>query len=155
MSYRILLVEDDPDSRALVGDILRDADLEVDLAEDLAGAVERQDLIGFDAVIADYELPDGTGLDLCRHIQEVDRELPVLLLTSHAKLAVAVEALRAGAYDFLTKPIEEPAVLLRAVSRACQDRELRHELRRIQDHEDETLDAWACSAGWPRSTPTS
>jgi DNA-binding NtrC family response regulator len=63
-----------------------------------------------DAVIVDYALPDGTALDLLAHIRQTDPEVPVIILTAHGSIELAVEAIQRGAANFLTKPIELSAL---------------------------------------------
>ena len=65
-----------------------------------------------DVVIADYLLPDGTALDLLPRLKEIDAAIPLLILTAHGSIDLAVRAIKEGAEQFLTKPLELPALLV-------------------------------------------
>jgi len=80
-----------------------------------------------DCIVTDVRMPGSTGIDLLRHYHAVEPELPVVLLTGHGDVALAVDAMRAGAHDFLEKPYDADhlvAVLDRAVERRRLGREL-------------------------------
>jgi two-component system response regulator HydG len=114
----VLLVEDDPVSLAALADLVRAEGFETVLAENLADARtllgERQP----DAVLADYNLPDGEGIDLAAACLE--RGIDFILVTGEATLETAIEALRAGASDFLTKPVDVARlkILLASIARS-------------------------------------
>src|SRR4029453_9449408 len=65
-----------------------------------------------DAAVVDFSLPDGDGLDVLRTLKAQDASLPVLLLTGHGTIDLAVKAIKEGAEQFLTKPVELPALLV-------------------------------------------
>ncbi len=104
-SHRALIVDDEPDIRELLELTLGRMDLDTRSAPDLATA--RQLLAGekFDLCLTDMRLPDGDGLDLVRHIQEHFPRLPVAVITAFGSMDTAVEALKAGAFDFISKPV--------------------------------------------------
>ena len=79
---RILIVEDQPDTRQMVEDALRDAAFTVDSAADVDSALTCLGVSEYDAVILDWMLPDGSGLDLCRRMRQEGQEVPVLFLTA-------------------------------------------------------------------------
>ena len=85
----------------------------------------------FDVIVTDLNMRDVGGLDLCAHVQANRPDLPVLVLTAFGSLDTAVGAIRAGAYDFLTKPVELDALAL-AIERAARHRELQEEVRRLR-----------------------
>jgi DNA-binding NtrC family response regulator len=110
--FKILIVDDEPGIRFGVRDFLESEGLEVDEAETVAGA-ERAVREGHpDAVVLDHMLPDGTALDLLPRIREFDASLPVVVLTGHATIDLAVRAVKEGADQFLAKPVELPALLV-------------------------------------------
>jgi two-component system response regulator HydG len=86
----------------------------------------------FDVVITDIQLGDSNGLDLCRHIGENRPNTPVIVITAFGDMKSAVAALRAGAYDFRTKPVDMTA-LAHGVDRAVQHRHLREEVVRLKE----------------------
>ena len=103
---RILVIDDEPDLRTLYELTLLREGYRVDAAGDLAQA--RQQLLDhqFDAVITDMRLPDGLGLELLRELVSQQRGERCVVITAHGSAENAVEALKAGAFDYLTKPVD-------------------------------------------------
>ena len=103
---RILVIDDEPDLRTLYELTLLREGYRVDAAGDLAQA--RQQLLDhqFDAVITDMRLPDGLGLELLRELVIQQRPERCVVITAHGSAENAVEALKAGAFDYLTKPVD-------------------------------------------------
>ncbi len=103
---RLLVVDDEPDLRTLYEMTL----LREGFALDSAGTVEDAlELLGsrrYDAVITDMRLPDGSGLDILRWLEQQGRSERALVITAYGSAENAVEALKAGAYDYLTKPVD-------------------------------------------------
>lgn len=104
-ALRVRLIDDDDDLREALSQTLTLAGIAVETF-----ACARAALPGLDAgfagiVLSDVRMPGMDGLQLFRHLQTVDPDLPVILLTGHGDVAMAVEALQQGAYDFLTKPV--------------------------------------------------
>ena len=124
----VLVVEDDPALQRLLSQALPDAT--VRLASDLEGAKAALQPVP-DAVLTDVHLGADSGLDLLRHIRTEHPSLPVLVMTAFGDVSVAVEALRGGAYDFLTKPLDL-AVLRAALGRALETRRLRREVSALR-----------------------
>jgi len=101
---KILIVDDEPGIRFGVRDFLESEGLEVEEAETIASA-ERAVREGHpDAVVLDHMLPDGTALDFLPRLREIDPTLPVVVLTGHATIDLAVRAVKEGADQFLAKP---------------------------------------------------
>ncbi len=109
---RILLVEDDPIVRAAVGGFLRVHEYEVDVTDTLRAAEEAVRHQAPDAVLLDQLLPDGQGVELLRRIKAASPGLPVIMLTAHGSIELAVRAIKEGAEQFLTKPVDMAAVLV-------------------------------------------
>ena len=107
---RILIVEDEPAVRFGIRDFLEFQGYEVDEAETCQDARHLFGNSRPDVVIADYMLPDGTALDLLPRLKEIDSEIPLLVLTGHGSIDLAVKAIKEGAEQFLTKPIEMSAL---------------------------------------------
>lgn len=120
-STRILLVDDDRTIRSPVRQLFESQGFTVREAEDVASARLAFDSFRPDAVLLDYELPDGTALDLIPIYRRLEPEVPILVLTGHNEIVLAVSAIKAGADQFLTKPIELPT-LLEVVTRTLEDR---------------------------------
>ncbi|MCI8210311.1 C4-dicarboxylate ABC transporter [Pseudomonas sp. S25] len=86
-------------------------------------------------ILTDVRMPGMNGMELLNRLQAIDADLPVILLTGHGDVPMAVDAMREGAYDFLEKPFS-PEVLLRNLRRALEKRELILENRRLHDQAD-------------------
>ncbi len=129
---RILLVDDDRELCETLSVGLRKRGYEVawcTSAQEALAALER-DLP--DAVVTDLAMGGTSGIDLCGHIVERWPDVPALVLTAFGSLETAVQAIRAGAYDFISKPVELD-VLAIAVDRATRHRQLREEVKRLRD----------------------
>ena len=103
---RALVVDDEPDIRELLAITLERMGIEALAAEDLARARARLAEGAFDLCLTDMRLPDGNGIDLVRHMQRVCPATPVAVITAHGNVESAVEALKAGAFDFVSKPVD-------------------------------------------------
>ena len=91
------------------------------------GAAERADVL-----LVDVRLPDGSGIDLLRQLRERDLTAPAIMISGHATIADAVEATRAGAFDFLEKPLSRDKVLL-SIKNALEQSSLRRENERLRE----------------------
>ncbi len=107
---RILVVDDEPGIRFGIRDFLENQGYEIEEAESCRDAQLLFRTSRPDIVIADYMLPDGTALDLLPRLKEIDSEIPLLVLTAHGSINLAVRAIKEGAEQFLTKPIEMPTL---------------------------------------------
>ncbi|MGH8708289.1 MAG: sigma-54-dependent transcriptional regulator [Burkholderiales bacterium] len=104
-SRQVLVVDDEPDIRELLELTLVKMGLAVAAVGTLAEAHERLREARFDLCLTDMRLPDGEGLDLVRHISGLDNDLPVAVITAHGSAENAVAALKAGAFDYVSKPV--------------------------------------------------
>ena len=109
---RILVVDDEPGLRFGIRDFLELHGYQMDEAESCREAQQLFRTSRPDIVIADYMLPDGTALDLLPRLREIDSDIPLLILTAHGSIDLAVRAIKEGAEQFLTKPLELPALLV-------------------------------------------
>lgn len=103
---RILVIDDEPDLRTLYELTLLREGYRVEAAGDLLQAREQLKAHHFDAVITDMRLPDGLGLELLRDMVDQQRPERCVVITAHGSAENAVEALKAGAFDYLTKPVD-------------------------------------------------
>jgi two-component system, NtrC family, response regulator AtoC len=128
---RLLIVDDD----AAACDALREAlcdDFVVRTAKSGPAALEELENWDADVVITDLSMDDMDGIDLCVRIRASRPEVPVIVVTGYGSMDRAVASLRAGAYDFVTKPID--AELLRhSIRRAIEQRSLRREVKRLRN----------------------
>ncbi|OQP87423.1 Fis family transcriptional regulator [Rhizobium rhizosphaerae] len=128
---RILLVDDNPAFRAALADSFAIAGLEVELHEDGQSALASLSGTLPGVVVTDLRMPRLDGNDLFEAILARDRELPVILMTGHGDIAMAVAALKRGAFDFLAKPFMTDH-LIASVRRALETRRLVVENRRLR-----------------------
>src|SRR5690348_3698537 len=101
---QILLADDDASFRKVVQHNLERQDLTVEAVEDGRQALARFTKGGIDLVLTDVKMPELDGLELLRAIRELDARIPIILLTGHGDIEMAVDAMQAGATDLLTKP---------------------------------------------------
>ena len=141
MTGLVRLVDDDEDLRAAQVQTLQMAGFQVQdfgLATDALKGVTR-DFPG--VILSDVRMPGMDGLQLFGHLHGIDPDLPVILLTGHGDVPMAVAALKAGAYDFLTKPVGRD-VLLAALNRALSARALVLENRELRQASHDAADAF-------------
>lgn len=105
-----LIVDDEPDIRELLEITLGRMGIETYAAADLKQAQTLVAKRDFDLCLTDMRLPDGNGIDLVRFIQRRRPELPVAMITAHGNMQSAVDALKAGAFDFVSKPVDLQAL---------------------------------------------
>ncbi|MBX8544882.1 sigma-54 dependent transcriptional regulator [Pseudomonas cichorii] len=103
---KILIVDDEPDIRELLEITLGRMKLDTRSARNVTEAREWLAREPFDMCLTDMRLPDGNGLELVQHIQQAYPQTPVAMITAHGSLDMAIHALKAGAFDFLTKPVD-------------------------------------------------
>lgn len=125
---RLLLVDDEPAMLFALKELAESRHHEAVLARSGAEALAHLD--GIDAVVTDYSMPEMDGVQLLKSIRERDESLPVVMLTAHGSERLAVRAMKAGAYEYVTKPldIDEMSMVL---ERALEARSLRVENRRL------------------------
>src|SRR6266404_3211516 len=103
---QVLIVDDEPDIREVLELTLGRMNLETRTAANVDEAKHLLDEFRFDLCLTDMRLPDGNGIDLVRHIQERFPYLPVAVITAFGNMETAVAALKAGAFDFVSKPLD-------------------------------------------------
>jgi two-component system response regulator HydG len=123
---RILVVDDDSSARAAVGSLLGGEGYDVDTAADGEAALERLVELPPDAIVTDLDMPVMNGMQLLGELRGRGHGVPVIVVTSAAEVRSAVEAMRAGATDYITKPVDFDALLL-SIERALEQREVRLE----------------------------
>ncbi len=101
-----LIVDDEPDIRELLEITLGRMDVSVRSAVDLREARDLLAQQGFDLCLTDMRLPDGNGIELVEHISSTYPQVPVAMITAHGNMESAIQALKAGAFDFVSKPVD-------------------------------------------------
>jgi DNA-binding NtrC family response regulator len=124
---RVLVVDDEDGVRSGLRRFLTLSGFEVSEARDCAEAVEAASRSAPEAAIVDYNLPDGSGVELLARLKAAAADLPVIVLTGHGSIELAVQAIKEGAEQFLTKPADPQAVvvLLRRVIESSRDQRQR------------------------------
>jgi len=128
----VLLIDDEHHIRMAAGQTLELAGYDVTTLERAEPALERVSESWPGVVVTDINLPGMDGLELMRRIRQIDANLPVILITGHGDISMAVGAIREGAYDFIEKPFAAE-LLLDVVRRAVDKRHLTLEIRQLRD----------------------
>ncbi|MDP4788859.1 MAG: response regulator, partial [Haliea sp.] len=105
-SQTILIVDDEPDIRELLAITLSRMGLKSSSAATLGEARQKIAELQPDLCLTDMRLPDGNGIHLVEYIQQEFPDIPVAMITAHGSVETAIAALKAGAFDFISKPIE-------------------------------------------------
>jgi len=131
---RILIVDDEKSLAGALRELLTDSGYGIDVAEDGNQALNLIQGSEFQLVLLDLALPGRSGMEVMREIRRITPSTEIIIMTGHSSLDSAVEAIRQGAYDYLTKPFEDLHVVLNAVHRALEKHRLTTEnLRLLQD----------------------
>ena len=130
--FTILLVEDDPHVRLGCVQALQLAGLNVADVASAEDALAHIAAGGVGVVVTDMRLPKADGLSLVRYCHDLDAGLPVIMITGHGDVSLAVEAMRSGAYDFITKPFASER-LVDVVRRALEKRLLTREVAQLRE----------------------
>jgi two-component system, NtrC family, response regulator HydG len=129
---KILVVDDEPHMRRILASNLKQELHEVGEAASVGEARRALAESGFEAVITDQKMADGEGLEVLAAARETDATLSVVFLTAFATIELAVESMRRGAFDFITKPFA-PEVLLASAMRAVEHTRLLRENGRLRE----------------------
>jgi len=120
---RILIVDDEPDIREILKDRLEGYGYRVITAEDGQKALEKVDEDGPDLTLLDVRMPGMDGIDVLKRMKERDPDILVVMITAYGTIELAVEAMKCGAYDFITKPLN-PALIQATVAKALERKTL-------------------------------
>lgn len=131
----LLLVDDDRHLLQSMAVWLRDLDYRVETATGVQEAIRELGRRTFDLALVDIRLPDGDGFDVLRHCREHFPDMPVLLITGYGTVDLAVEAIRAGAFDFITKPLIDAELQL-AIERALRQKQVVEENKNLKSQLD-------------------
>ncbi len=123
---KILVVDDEDAQRQIISDVLSRAKYDVTQASGTIEAVEQIEKDRLDLIITDLKMEDGNGIDVLRGAKQVSPETEVIVMTAYGSIESAVEAMRQGAHDYITKPFDKE-VLLVSVQRALEHKQLRQE----------------------------
>ncbi len=133
MTVRVLIIEDEKLIRWSLRQKFEAHGYHVTDVANGAEALKALDAGVYDLVMLDYKLPDTTGLDLLRTLRETDVDVVVIMMTAYSSVETAVDAIKLGAYDYITKPFDMDAVF-RTVNKALETTKLRREVRELRRH---------------------
>ncbi len=138
-SHNILVVEDDKEERALLVRIISTPRTRVDAAPDGVSAINCINRQPYDLILLDLELPRVSGMEVLAHVRSYANSTPVVILTGSRDVKVAVEAMKCGAYDYLTKPFSADELTI-AIKRALEFQTLRNSANLIERARDRSMD---------------
>ncbi len=128
---RVLVVDDEESVRFFILKGLKKEGYEAEAVASGRAAVDRLARAPFDIVLTDIVMPDVTGLDVLKAVHEMDKDAVVILMTAHGSVENAIDALRLGAFDYLTKPFELKELLVR-MERGLARRTVERENRKLR-----------------------
>jgi DNA-binding NtrC family response regulator len=123
MAHKVLIVDDDEKLLKILGESLSKEEFVVSTATTAGEGLDRFKEIDFDVMLVDLVLPDMDGIDLLKTIRNIDSNFPVIMITGHASIDLAVKAMRMGAFYFIEKPASTKAIL-EILKRAIEQKEL-------------------------------
>ena len=134
MSTEILIIDDNADIRNIINDLINDAGYKTRLAANYSQALNEIDKKLPDVAIIDVKLDkgDNDGLELLSHIKTKNKNIPVIIITGHANIEMAIKALKAGAFEFIEKPFNQER-LLNFVKRAVENIDLKNKNKEFED----------------------
>jgi two-component system C4-dicarboxylate transport response regulator DctD len=129
---RIAFIDDEPQLCEAAEDWLSVSGFAVTTYQNPARALSEIDPQDYDCVVSDLRMPGASGFEVLTHFRAADGDLPIILLTGHGDVPVAVRAIQTGAYDFIEKPYDAD-MLVTVLDRAVERRRLRREIERLHD----------------------
>jgi two-component system, NtrC family, nitrogen regulation response regulator NtrX len=149
-SKRVLIVDDEENIGRSLRMILEREGYAVNVCRSVAEFGKHPDVHRADAFLFDMKLPDGNGIDLLKTIRQNGAPSPAIMISGHGTIADAVEATRAGAFDFLEKPLSRDRVLL-ALKHALEQNSLRQENERLRELVGTAPKMIGASPAWERA----
>ncbi|MBW6509357.1 MAG: sigma-54 dependent transcriptional regulator [Desulfuromonadales bacterium] len=128
---RILIVDDEQSLREMLGVLLQREGYQVDAAQNGEAALEKIAGNSYDLIVSDIRMPRLSGIDLLRRLREQDDETTTIMITAFSSTEEAVEAMKLGAYDYITKPFKNDEIRL-VVKKALERRQLQRENRQLK-----------------------
>ncbi len=128
---RVMVVDDEENIREVLSNFLSDLGYDVVVATDGQDALNKFHKGEYDLIVSDLLMPSIDGLELLKRIREIDKDVIFLMITGYPSIETAVEAIKKGAYDYITKPFHMEDVKLR-IERAFEKKSLRERLHAVQ-----------------------
>ena len=113
---KLLVVEDESSTQELIVDALKSANYVVDAVSNVTDARAYIQSVHYDVLVLDWQLPDGSGVEICSWLRSEGNNVPVILLTARTKIGDKVDGLDSGADDYLTKPFDARELLARVAA---------------------------------------
>ncbi len=135
---KILIVDDEKIVRESLYHWFEEDNYEVDTAEDGETALQKYEKGKYDILLVDMKMPGMSGLDLLTKVKEIDKDALVILITAFASVPTAITALKNGAFDYITKPVD-PDELAHIVNKALEQRALKIENIQLKENIDEII----------------
>ncbi|MBW1911864.1 MAG: sigma 54-interacting transcriptional regulator [Deltaproteobacteria bacterium] len=135
----ILVVDDDPGHLTTLKTIIRSWDYGVETVDDGAVAVEKVEEKPFDLILMDVRMAEMSGIEALKRIKSYNPAIPILIMTAYSSVESAVEAIKAGAYDYLTKPLDFEVLRL-TIERVLDHAELKEENQALKERLSTGLD---------------
>ena len=129
--HRILIADDDASIRFFLGELLKKEGFEFDFAGTGAEALERLKKNTYSLVLLDEKMPNMSGIEVLRHIKSEGYPMPVIMVTAYGSKELAMRAIRDGAYDFFTKPVDI-GIVRTVINRAIEKYELQREIENLK-----------------------
>ena len=136
-SRTLLVVDDDLAMREMLVSLFKERGFAVQQAASSDEALDRLRDVEYDVVLSDIKMPGRSGIEMVGEIREMRPETPVVLMTAFGSIDSVIESMRAGAFDYITKPFESESVML-TIDRAIERRVLEEENRRLRRAVDQT-----------------
>ena len=133
MLTEILIIDDNPDIRNILNDLIRDAGYKTRVAANYAQALAEIDKKLPDVAIIDVKLDkgDNDGIQLLNHIKNKNKEVPVIIISGHANIEMAIKSLKSGAFEFIQKPFDQER-LMNFVNRAVENFKLKNKNKELE-----------------------
>jgi len=136
---KVLIVDDDPSLRHMLTAVLTDGDYHVEQADDGKAAVEAVEKKFYDLILMDVRMAGMGGLEALKHIKRISPSIPVIIMTAYASVETAREALKSGAIDYLTKPLDIDELKI-AAARVLRHYQLEQENRYLRERLEDRFD---------------
>ncbi len=135
----ILVIDDEKSIRNTLKDILEYEDHQVDLAEDGPTAIELFKKLKLDLVLCDIKMPEMDGIEVLEQLNELNSDVPVVMISGHGNIETAVESIKKGAYDFISKPLDLNRLLV-TIKNALERQDLVTETKRLKKKISKNID---------------
>lgn len=133
LDVRILIVDDDKDICTVLSHLMKKEGFKTIIANDGEPALKAVTSKSPDVMLLDMRMPSMDGPEVLNRVKDLDPDLPVVIITAHGEIKGAVEAIKAGAHDYLAKPFDHNDVI-RVVHRALRERQLKRKVKNLTSH---------------------